>query len=177
VTLYARGRDIEEAELAVRFNRNTCKWTILGQAAEVHRSDERSGAIEALKKAGEPISVAAIMAGAGIEKRGNADQLLSKMATDGEIKRVGRGLAKRPIVRSVRSVISANRDGEDVDKQIEFPATGLTGNLTGKNEIGEKPADLTNLSDLTDLTDPLMGASTDRSPHLGPPGDSLDDFY
>jgi hypothetical protein len=41
VTLYARGRDIEEAELAVQFNRNTCKWTILGQAADVHRSDER----------------------------------------------------------------------------------------------------------------------------------------
>jgi hypothetical protein len=41
VTLYARGPDIEEAELTVQFNRNNCEWTILAQAAEVHRSDER----------------------------------------------------------------------------------------------------------------------------------------
>lgn len=61
VTLYARGRDIEEAELAVEFNRNTCRWRILGQAAEVHRSDERKRVIDALKEAVGPLSAKDIM--------------------------------------------------------------------------------------------------------------------
>ena len=40
-TLYVRGRDIEEAEHAVTFDKHRCRWTILGTAAEVHRSNER----------------------------------------------------------------------------------------------------------------------------------------
>ena len=33
-TLYVRGRDIEEAEHAVSFDKHSCKWTILGSASE-----------------------------------------------------------------------------------------------------------------------------------------------
>ena len=40
-TLYVRGRDIEEAEHAVTFNRDTCRWTIMGDAAEIRRSNGR----------------------------------------------------------------------------------------------------------------------------------------
>ena len=40
-TLYARGRDIEEVEHAVLFSGDTCRWTILGEAAEVRRSETR----------------------------------------------------------------------------------------------------------------------------------------
>jgi RecA-family ATPase len=91
VTLHARGRDIEEAELAVQLSRDSCKWTILGQAAEVRRSDERSRVIVTLKKANGPMSVKAIMATADLSSRNAADILLFKMATDGQIERVGRG--------------------------------------------------------------------------------------
>src|SRR5206468_12849431 len=41
-TLYLRGRDVEQQEHAVLFNAETCRWTILGDAAEVHRSDSRT---------------------------------------------------------------------------------------------------------------------------------------
>lgn len=37
-TLYVRGRDVEEQELAFAFNRATCRWAIMGEAEEVHRS-------------------------------------------------------------------------------------------------------------------------------------------
>jgi hypothetical protein len=50
-TLYGRGRDLEEFTKAVRFNRETCRWEILGEAAEVKRSDERSRILEVLKEA------------------------------------------------------------------------------------------------------------------------------
>jgi hypothetical protein len=34
VTLYVRGRDIEEAEMAMQFDKSSCRWSILGTAAE-----------------------------------------------------------------------------------------------------------------------------------------------
>jgi hypothetical protein len=53
---------MDEAELAVAFNRETCRWTVLGSAAEARRSDERSRVIDALKKANGPMSMRTIMA-------------------------------------------------------------------------------------------------------------------
>ena len=41
-TIYGRGRDIEEIESAVEFDRSTCRWRVQGTASEVRRSDERS---------------------------------------------------------------------------------------------------------------------------------------
>jgi hypothetical protein len=43
VTLHVEGRDLAEAiEKAISFNRETCRWTVLGEAAEIQRSTERS---------------------------------------------------------------------------------------------------------------------------------------
>ena len=41
VTLQVRGRDIEETEKALQFDKTACRWSILGAAAEVNRSAER----------------------------------------------------------------------------------------------------------------------------------------
>ena len=40
-TLYIRGRDIEEQEKAITFNKSTCRWTVMGEAEDVHRSATR----------------------------------------------------------------------------------------------------------------------------------------
>jgi RecA-family ATPase len=53
VKVFVRGRDIEEAEFAAEFNRNTCRWRLVGDAAEVFRSQERQAIIAALKGAGK----------------------------------------------------------------------------------------------------------------------------
>jgi RecA-family ATPase len=89
-TLYVRGRDIEEAEHAVSFDRNTCRWTILGNASDVQRSDQRGRILEALLEAGDPLSPDEIARAAGM-KRNNVDRLLGKMVADGEILKIGRG--------------------------------------------------------------------------------------
>jgi hypothetical protein len=91
VVLHARGRDIEESETAMQFEKETCRWTILGKASEVHRSTERARVIAALTAAGQPLSVREIMVEAEMLNRNAVDILLSKMAKDGEIVRVGRG--------------------------------------------------------------------------------------
>ena len=49
-TLYVRGRDIEEAEHAVSFDKAGCRWTILGNATEVHRSNERNSILAVLMR-------------------------------------------------------------------------------------------------------------------------------
>jgi len=94
-TLYGRGRDIEEIETAVEFDRETCRWQALGEASEVRQTSERAKIRKALKDAGEPMApkdleVATGMPGANIR------QLLSKMAAAGEVKKVGRGLYAHP---------------------------------------------------------------------------------
>jgi hypothetical protein len=90
VTLGGRGRDLEEFNRAMQFNRDTCRWHILGEASEVRRSDARSKIISVLKAAGEPLSPAEISDRSGMEPN-NVYQLLHKMAKAGEVEKLGQG--------------------------------------------------------------------------------------
>jgi len=93
VTLYVRGRDIEDAEKALQFNNYNCRWTILGDAAEINRSHDRQRVLDALREANGPLSVKEIMFATGMSpgQRNALDQLVYKMATAGEIEKAARG--------------------------------------------------------------------------------------
>jgi hypothetical protein len=96
-TLSGRGRDTEDVELAVQFSDETCRWTILGDAADVHRSDQRARILAALEGAPkEGLSVREIMAAADIRSRDAADKMLQRIAKAGEIRRRGRGRYSLP---------------------------------------------------------------------------------
>jgi hypothetical protein len=100
-----RGRDIEANSLAVEFNKNTCRWTILGPAAEFKRSDNQAKIIEALRQAAGPLGPKKVTEVTGMTED-NAKQSLSRMAKNGEIVRVGRGeytLSDHPYLSSVTS--------------------------------------------------------------------------
>ena len=121
--LDVRGRDVEAAELAIQFNKNTCRWTILGAAAEVHQSDQRKAIIAALTERGEPMRISELMAATWM-KRNPLELLLGKMVKAQSIKRTGSGhyvhkdyveppkpkeADKRKSVRSVLSVSPARQ--------------------------------------------------------------------
>ncbi|MPR11510.1 AAA family ATPase [Microvirga tunisiensis] len=89
-TIYGRGRDIEEIESAVEFNKGDCRWFVLGAVAEVRRTDERSAILEALKEADEPMGPREIAIATETD-RNNIDQLLYKMAKAGEVLKAKRG--------------------------------------------------------------------------------------
>ncbi len=89
-TLYGRGRDIEEVESAVEFNKDTCRWHMLGQATEVRRTDERSAILEVLHEADDGMGPREIAVATGAD-RNNVDQLLYKMMKEGEIRKAKRG--------------------------------------------------------------------------------------
>jgi len=97
VTLYVEGRDLVDAvEKAVNFDRETCRWVILGEAAEVHQSDERKKVLTALADLPDGLAVSEIQVAAELGTRGAADMLLSRMVQHGEIIRAGRGRYSLP---------------------------------------------------------------------------------
>src|SRR6516164_5219621 len=97
-TLYIRGRDVEEQEKAVVFNAETCRWTVLGEAAAVEQSYTQANILTALEDATDLMTPADLATATGIV-RNNVDQMLFRMVRDGEIIKVLRGRyahAKRP---------------------------------------------------------------------------------
>jgi hypothetical protein len=167
VVLYARGRDIEEAELAVQFNKNTCRWTIMGQAAEVHQSDERSRVIETLRAAGEPLTPNAIMTRANLKNANATYLILGRMAREGAIEKVGKGKYIIPNTQTGRTG-ETGRTGPANLSDLSASRVPPDRSPDGKSNEESKAASGygANLSDL----------SAYRSPPLGPLGDSLDDF-
>lgn len=89
-TLYLRGRDIEEAEHAVEFDKQDCRWTILGAAQDVRRSKERRAIIAALQEAGDAMGPAEIAAEAHM-KEPNVRYLLGEMVKRGQVSKLTRG--------------------------------------------------------------------------------------
>ena len=156
MTVFARGRDIEESETALQFNKETCRWSILGDAADVRRSSERTAILQALRGAGaDGMSVNEIMAATSRGNRQALDVLLFKMKENAEIVWVKRGVYALP-----QSNLS---DAGKIGKKERSEEQDI--------DIAKENVDLTNL---TDLTGGMKGSH--NPPELGPPGDSLDDF-
>jgi hypothetical protein len=108
--LDVRGRDVESRELAIEFNKNTCRWSILGVATEVHVSDQRASVLAALRE--EPndgLATAEIMIAAQMHNRSAVDSLLFKMAKADEIERVKRGVYGLP---GIRAKLAAKNTGK-----------------------------------------------------------------
>src|SRR5262249_52438464 len=89
-TLYVRGRDIEEAEHAVAFDKPTCRWSILGEASEVHRSNERNRIIAAIKESGEDTLGLQEIVDRTEMRDDNVRKLVGRMVETGELERHGR---------------------------------------------------------------------------------------
>ncbi|MFK5979718.1 MAG: AAA family ATPase [Rhizobiaceae bacterium] len=88
VTLYGRGREIEEVEMAVKLDQGG--WKILGEPSEVQRSQERKDILEVLSKSTEPMGPKEIADVLDIEVN-NIKQLLFKMASADEVQKQERG--------------------------------------------------------------------------------------
>jgi hypothetical protein len=91
VTLYGRGRDIEEIDKAAEFNRNTCRWTIKGDAEDVQRSDARNEILAALKDSDEAMTAREVHDLCDELTYEHVRKLLRRMVAMGEVNKVGRG--------------------------------------------------------------------------------------
>lgn len=93
-TIYGRGRDIQEIETAVHFDRNVCRWSALGKAADIRRTSEREAILDCLadnqtdNRSDNPDGMTpAEIADATGMKRNNVKQLLYKMVKAGEVEK------------------------------------------------------------------------------------------
>lgn len=87
-SLYGRGRDAPEYEVAMQFDSG--HWNVLGDADEVARSQQRTSILDALQERGEAMSPADIAKATGM-KSGSVSHLLAKMAKDGLVQKYGYG--------------------------------------------------------------------------------------
>jgi hypothetical protein len=84
------GRDIEEQNLAIQFDKTTGLWKTLGNAAEVLISRERKTIIDAIKVSNKPLSPKEIADATGF-RQNNVKQLTHKMKHDGLLETVDKG--------------------------------------------------------------------------------------
>ena len=94
-TLGITGKDVEETELAMQFDRHRGAWSVVGAASDLCVSDERQVLHDIIADHGQPMSLEDIQA--ALEKKGIVKEpgtirvLLSRMVADGEVSREGRG--------------------------------------------------------------------------------------
>jgi RecA-family ATPase len=89
-SLYLRGRDVEEAEHAIQFDAQACRWKILGDAADVRRSETRNKILGVLKASDAPIGPKEIAEQSGLSEDVVKNRLLA-MVKDGEVLKKGHG--------------------------------------------------------------------------------------
>jgi hypothetical protein len=93
-----RGRDVESNTFAAEFNKANCKWTILGDAADVHQSKERKIVHAIFRSAAGPIGPTEVLetgmrmalwdAAPTIDA---VKKLLKRMVDDGLLAKTARG--------------------------------------------------------------------------------------
>ncbi len=124
IELHLQHRDIEGFEKAIQFDKWACRWTLLGDASEVRRTDERTAILNVLQEAGEAMTLSDIAAATEMQT-GNAKQLLFKMAKSGEVKRAKRGSYLHPDFDS--PVPPDNHDNQVTKTAKERPKTATIG--------------------------------------------------
>jgi hypothetical protein len=93
--LKGRGRDLEEIDKAILFNKNACVWTVSGDASEVAQQTGRGAVLHQLREARAPLSPQEIADLCNITKN-NARGLLTRMERDAEVIKVGYGKYVHP---------------------------------------------------------------------------------
>jgi biotin operon repressor len=89
--LYGRGRDMEEIESALEFDKETGIWAVLGAAWQVADTTERREIQQVLGRSVDPMTPTEIAQRLG-KSRQNIQNMLSKMLDDGKVEQVTRGL-------------------------------------------------------------------------------------
>lgn len=89
-TLYGRGRDMEEVEVALAFDRGTGTWRLIGEAGEVNRSNERNAIIAVLTAADQPLGPKQIAERSGLA-HASVKHLVRRLVLAGDLTKSARG--------------------------------------------------------------------------------------
>lgn len=95
--LYGRGRDVEEIETAMEFDREGGTWGIIGAAHEVAKTDERQIILDTLRGSANPLSAREVsdLTDKSYEA---VRRTITRMVKSGELERKGQGQYACPTV-------------------------------------------------------------------------------
>ena len=119
-TLYGRGRDIEEIETAVVFEKSSCRWRAMGAAHEVRQSSARKTIMEVLRGSSTAMSPTDVAAETGM-KSGNVRFLLRKMVEDGTAMKADRGKYLLDVSTPLTSLSSLTNSSTGVHQHTPGP--------------------------------------------------------
>jgi hypothetical protein len=185
-TLSITGRDVQEEEFRVRFDRATCLWTLVGQEEAVRLSEERQAVLELLAEEGKPLWPAAMGKELGIDAA-TMRQMVRRMTADRQLVYVDGfgyticGHAVTPVTPITRPLdcpsTSTNKHEHEHEQAGEGAigvtgVTGVTANHTGNGADAEGAAQLTSFRfqvlELAEARDfpalTVAGVSTGRTP-------------
>lgn len=128
--LFISGRDVEEQELAVKFDPSNATWTLIGDAATFRLSAERQKIVKLLTdtdRAMTPRDLAGLIGNGA--KEVNVKRLCYDMSTDGQIKNAGDGRFSA-IPKGVH-VTASGRPADENPVTTGHPVTQTNGRVTG----------------------------------------------
>ena len=86
-TLFVTGRDVDEQELALKWDAALGSWATMGEASEYRLSQERAEVLTALRAAGRPLTPKELHDERGLGKsHGTLKHLLWEMSKDGQLR-------------------------------------------------------------------------------------------
>jgi hypothetical protein len=118
-SLFVTGRDVEEQDLALRWDQEFTLWSIMGEAEDYRISKDREAVIKVLQEAGRPVT--ASEAAPILQKTPNTTkQLLWQMAKSGLIEALGRGfyVTKANSANHTNHANDANHANRDEDGPV-----------------------------------------------------------
>ena len=127
-SLHITGRDVEEREIALKWDAHIASWTLLGDADEYRRSRERAKIVALLQKSG-PLGPKD--AAAALDKNyATVRWLLADMAGKGEIANAVRGVdtANDVLTSEAATNNPPTNGGYDPDDDLPANSTNITNN-------------------------------------------------
>lgn len=109
--LHVNGREVEESDFALRFNRETCTWELLGDAGEYAQTKERRELLDILKACRSPEGLRTKEIASALGKSDSSvSYLLRKLADENLVETTKYGHWKSP-----QSTQSPQSDGDIAD--------------------------------------------------------------
>ncbi len=90
VVLHGRGRDIDEVEAAMQFDKTSGRWSVLGDASEMRRSEERTNILKVLREEDAPMGPRDIAKATALPED-SVRHLCRKMVQAGDLEKKGYG--------------------------------------------------------------------------------------
>lgn len=116
-TLFITGRDVEEQDLAMSFDKQTCTWSVMGEAQEYRISKERQEILDVLKRAGKPLSPVEVAKELGKNER-TTKNLMYALLDSQLIKQIGYGRYIPHSLYSLSGDVSILKASEDTQETM-----------------------------------------------------------